>query len=101
MDMSIVLNVENVKRPKLKVVPMKPLDENRISALSITPNNIVLLEDIGSYLCSKFETIGSEFMNKDMEIVFNHDITIKLRYEHLKDLDLFKYHFYCKLELRN
>lgn len=86
--MSIVQNVENIERPKLKVVPMKPLKENLNLALSITPDNVVFLEDVGSYLYSKFETIGSEFMNRDMEKKFNHDVTINPRYEHLKDLDL-------------
>lgn len=66
--------------------------------LSITLDNVGYLEDVGSYLCSKFETIGSEFMNKDIEIVFNHDMTNKPRYEHLKYLDLVKYHFYRKLD---
>lgn len=94
MDISVVQNVENIERPKLKVVLVKPLEENPNLALSTTPNNIVYLEDVGSYLCSKCETIGSEFMNIDMEIVFNHDMTIKLEYEHLKDLYLVRYHFY-------
>ena len=49
-------------------------------------------------MCSKFETIGSEFMNRDMEKNFNHDITTKLGFEHLKDLDLFIYYFYHELE---
>ena len=38
-------------------------------------------------------------MNKDVEIVFNHDMTIKPRYEHLKDLDLVRYHFYHELDI--
>ncbi|MDF8026667.1 hypothetical protein P4780_15400, partial [Listeria monocytogenes] len=37
-------------------------------------------------------------MKKDMEIVFNHDMTSKPRYEHLEDLDLVRYHFYHKLD---
>ena len=77
--MSIIQNVENVERPKLKVVLVKSLEENPNLTLSITLDNEVFLEDVGSYLCSKFETIGSEFMNRDMEIVFNHDMTIKPR----------------------
>lgn len=98
--MSVVQNVENIERPNLKVVPMKPLEENPNLALLITLNNVVFLEDVGSYLCSKFETIGSEFMNRNMEIIFNHDMTIKPRYEHLKDLDLVKYHFYHELDTK-
>lgn len=58
--------VQNVDRPKVKVVPMKTFEENPNSALSITLNNVVYLEDVGSYLSRKFETVGSEFMNKDM-----------------------------------
>ena len=61
--------------------------------MSITLNNVVYLEDVGSYLNSKFELIGSEFMNKDMELVFNHDITMKPKFEHLRELKLFEYHF--------
>lgn len=37
-------------------------------------------------------------MNKDREIFFNHDMTIKPKFEHLKDLGLFKYYFYHELE---
>lgn len=99
MDMSVVHNVEDDEIPKLKVTPMKPLEGNLNLALSTTPNNVVYLEDIGSYLTSKFETIGSDFMNKDMEIFFNHDMDVKLRFEHLKDLDLFRYHFYRELDI--
>ena len=66
MNMLVVHNVENEERPKLKVIFMKPMEGNLNSTLSITPNNVVYLEDVGSYLNSKFETIGSEYMNKDM-----------------------------------
>ena len=37
-------------------------------------------------------------MNKDMEIVFNHDMIVKPRYEHLKEIHLFKYRFYRELD---
>ena len=57
------------------------------------------MEDIGSYLNSKFESIGNEYMNKDVELVFNHDMTLKPGFEHLKELDLFKYHFYHELDI--
>ena len=70
MDISVVHNVENEDRLKLKVVSIKPIEGNPNSALSITLNNVVYLEDVGSYLNSMFESIGSEFMNKDMELVF-------------------------------
>ena len=96
--MSVVHNVENEERPKLKVVSMKPIEGNPNSTLPITPNNVVYLEDIWSYLTSKLESIGSEYMNKDMELVFNHDMTMKPEFEHLKELDLFKYHFYQELD---
>ena len=96
--MTVVHNVENIERPKLKVVPMKPLEGNLNLALSTTLNNVVYLEDIGSYLSRKFETIGGEFMNKDMEIFFNHDMTVKPTFEHLKDLYLFKYYFNHELD---
>lgn len=98
MDMSVVYNVENKERPKWKVISVKPIEGNPNSALSITLNNIVYLEDVGSYLNNNFESIGSEYMNKDMELVFNHDMTMKPRFEHLKELDLFKYHFYQELD---
>ena len=98
MDMSVVHNVENVDRPRLKVVSMKPIEGNPNSTLSITPNNVVSLEDVGSYLNGKFESIGSEFINKDMELVFNHDMTMKPRLEYLREPDLFKYHFCCELD---
>ena len=99
MDMSIVHNVENEDRPKLKVISMKPIEGNPNSTLSITLNNVVYLEDIGSYLNSKFESTMSGYMNKDMELFFNHDMTIEPKFEHLKKLDVFKYHFYHELDI--
>ena len=59
MYMLVVKNVENEDRPKLKVVSVKPVEGNPNSALSITLNNVVYLEDVGSYLTSKFESIGT------------------------------------------
>ena len=94
MDISIVHNVENEERPKLKVVSMKLVEGNTNSALCITLNNVVYLEDVGSYLNNKFESNGSEYMNKDMELDFDHDMTVKPKFEHLKELDLLKYYFY-------
>ena len=38
-------------------------------------------------------------MNKDVELIFNHDMTIKPRFENMKELDLFKYHFYHELDI--
>ena len=52
--MSIFHNVENEERPKMKVVSMKPIEGNPNLALSITPNNVVYLGDVGSYLINKF-----------------------------------------------
>ena len=82
----------------MKFVSIKPIEGNPKSALSITLKKLVYLEDVGSYLNSKFESIGSEYMNKDMELFFNHDMTVKPKFEHLKELDLFKYHFYHELD---
>ena len=98
MDMSVVHNIDIVERKKMKIIFVKLVEGNPNLALSITQNNVVHLEDVSSYLNSKFETIGSEFMNKDMELIFNQDMTIKPRFEHLKELDLFKYHFYYDLD---
>ena len=61
MDMSVVHNVENEEGPKLKVISMKPIEGNTNSTLSITLNNAVYLEDVGSYLNRKFENIRSEY----------------------------------------
>lgn len=82
MDISLICNVENEERMKLKVIFMKPVERNPNFVLSIMSNNVVHLEDVGSDLNNKFEFIGSEYMNKDMEIVFYHDMTIK------KDLNI-------------
>ena len=98
MDMLVVHNVENEERLKLKFIFMKPTEGNPNSTLSITPNNVVYLEDVGSYLTSKFESIGSEYINKDMELVFNHDMAMKPEFQCLKELNLFKYHFYRELD---
>ena len=81
--MSVFHNVENEEIAKLKVTSMKTMEGNPNSTLLITLNNVVYLEDVGSYLNSKFESIGSEYMNKDMELVLNHDTKMKLGFEHL------------------
>ena len=93
MDMLVVHNVENEERPKLKVISMKPVEGNPNSTLSITSNNVFYLEDVLSYL-NKFESIQSKHMNKDMELVLNHDMTMKPIFEYLKKLDMFIYKFY-------
>ena len=93
MDMLVVHSVENKDRPKFKVVSIKPSDGNPNFDLSITPKNIVYLEDVEKILNYKFDSIGSEYMNKNMEIVFNCDMIVKDGFEHLSELDLFKYHF--------
>ena len=98
MDMSLVYNVENEDIPKLKVVSIKPTEGNPNSTLSITSNNVVYLEDVEIYLTNRFESIGSEYINKDMELVFNHDMAMKPKFEHLKELDLFKYHLHQELD---
>ena len=54
--MLVVHNVENKDKPKLKVFSMKPIKGNPNSTLSITLNNVVYLEDVGSYINSKFES---------------------------------------------
>lgn len=96
--MLVVHSVENKDRPKLNIVSIKPTKGNPNSALSITSNNVVYLKDVGSYLNSKFKSIGSEYMNKDMELIFNHDMNMKPIFEHLKEIDLFKYHFYHEMD---
>ena len=59
MDMPVVHNVENEDKPELKVVSIKTTEGNPSSVFSITLNNVVYLEDVGSYLNSKFESIDS------------------------------------------
>ena len=79
MDMTVVHNVENIERCKLKVVSMKHLEGNLNLALSTTPNNVLYLEDIGSYLSSKFETVGGEIQmfQQENHKHFQHIKTIK------------------------
>ena len=101
MDMSVVHSVEIKDRPKFKIVSVKLSHEKPNFALSITLNNVVYLEDVENYLNCKFVSIGSEYVNKDMEIVFNHNMTVKNRFEHLSELDLFKHHFYRILDTSN
>ena len=98
MDMSLVHHVDNEDRPKLKFFCIKTTKGNPNLALSITSNNVVYLEGVGSYFNNKFEYFGSEHMNKDMELFFNHNMTINPKFEHLKELDLFEYHLYHELD---
>lgn len=100
MDMSVVHSVENKLRLSLKVTFVKPSEGNPSSALSIIPNNVICLEDVKNYLNNKFETISSELISRDMDIVFNQDMKMKPKFEHLRNLDLVKYHFYQDLDVR-
>ena len=96
--MLVVHNVENEDSPNFKIDFVKNSDGNPNSTLSITLNNVAYLEDIENYLNWNFESIGNEYMNKDMELLFNLDMTMKPEFEHLMELDLFKYHFYHELD---
>lgn len=78
---------------------MKLIDNNPNFVLSIIPNNVICLEDVKSYLSSKCETISSHLLSRDMDIVFNQDMSIKPEFDHLKYLDLIKYHFYRELDV--
>lgn len=91
MDMSVAHNVENEDRPKFKIISIEPNEGNINSTLSITLNDVVYLEDVESCLNCNFESIGIEYINKDMEIVLNHDMIVKPKFEHLRELDLFKH----------
>lgn len=99
MDMSLVHSVENVERPSLKVTSVKPLEGNPNLVLLSISNNVVCLEDVRSYLNSKFEIINSNLLSKDMGIIFNQDMLVKPKFEHLRYLDLVKYHFYRDLDI--
>jgi hypothetical protein len=97
--MSLVHSVLNVERPSLKVNPVKPSEGNSNSTLSVILNNVICLEDVGSYLNSKCETISSHLLSKDMNIIFNQDMSVKPEFEHLRNSDLVKYHFYKDLDV--
>lgn len=97
--MLVVHSIEDIERLNMKVNPIEFIDNNPDSALSVTPNNVIFLEDIGSYLNSKCETLRAHLLNKDMNLIYNQDMSIKPKFEHLTDRDLIKYYFYCEMDI--
>ena len=80
--MLVVHSVENEDRPKFMIFFVNLSDQDPNSALSISLSNVVYLEDVENYFNCNFELIGSEYMNKDMELVFNLDMAMKPIFEH-------------------
>ena len=55
---------------------------------------MLYVEDIRSYIRSKIENIGDEKICKDLETMCNGDLSLKLEYAHMIELNLVKYMFY-------
>lgn len=92
MDKSLIHNVEDEVRPKLKVNHVKYVSDDPSFMLSKIPKNVIHLEDVGSYLRSMFQNVGEDHISKEFDNIYNQDI------KYLKDNNLVKLLFYYEFD---
>lgn len=84
MDRSLNHNVEDEEKPKVKVNPIQPLDEDPTISFFIIPKRVMYLENIGIHLKSEFETIGEARISNEFDHVYNQNMSFKTSYECLE-----------------
>ena len=90
MDRSLIHNVEDEEKQKMKINPIPPLEENPTTTFLTILDEVLYLKDIGKYLRSKFETIGEMRISREFEYSYNQDMSFKTSYEHLEENEIIK-----------
>lgn len=67
MKESMVHNVEEIPRCKIKLNPIPPFEDEPATMFSQTHDEVLYLEDVGSYTQCKFETIGEGNISNEFE----------------------------------
>ena len=71
MDSSMVHNVKDKSRPKIKKEPIELAVIDDSLALSSVPNGVLHIENVKGYLGCKFETLGDENFSDDYRRLYN------------------------------
>lgn len=91
MDMSMVHNVKDKNRPKIKKEPVELAEIDNSLALSSVPDGVLHIENVKGYLGCKFETLGDADFSDDYRKLYNQDILVKPAYGHLENNEIIKY----------
>ena len=91
MDTSLIHNVRDKNRPRLKKEPIEPLEEDPRFSLSSVPDKFLHLENVKSYLGCKLEIVSDSDFTSEYLKIYNQDMSLKQGYEHLEDNEIVKY----------
>lgn len=91
MDVSLIHNVRDKNRPRLKRELVEPLGDDPRLALSSVPDRVLHLENMRGYLGCKLETLSDSDFTSEYQKIYHHDMTLKQGYEHLKDNEIVRY----------
>lgn len=83
-------------RYTFKKHPFVSFLDDPLGAFSKVLKNVLHVEDIRSYIHCKIESIGYVEIHKELEWMCKNDLTLKLEYTNLNELNLVKYMFYTK-----
>ena len=98
MESQTICDVSERPRYKLNKHPFVSLIDYPLGAFSQIQPNVLHIEDVRSYMHSKFESIGDGDINKDLNIMCSRYLTLKLEFTHLNELNLIKYIFYTEFD---
>ena len=91
MDISMVHNVKDKNRPKIKKELVEPAEIDDKLALSSVPDGVLHIENVKGYLGCKFETLGDANFNDDYRKLYNQDMSVKPAYGHLENNEIINY----------
>ena len=63
----------------------------------ISPN-VLHIKDVCSYIHYKFESIHDNEIHQELSVVCNGDLSLKLEFTHLEELNIIKYMFYIEFD---
>ena len=93
-----VFDISDRPRYTFKKHPFVSLLDDPIRAFPQVPKNILIFKDIRSYVHYKIESIEDDEIHKELEKMWNDDLSLKLEYANLEPLNLVKYMFYTDFE---
>ena len=93
-----VFNISNRPRYNFKKYPFVSLLDDPIGAFLQVPKNVLHVENIRIYIHCKIEIIGDVEIHKELEKMYDNDLSLKLKYANLEPLNLVKYMFYTEFE---
>ena len=91
-------HVSNRPRHNFKKYPFVSLLDDLIGEFLQVPKNVLHVEDRKSYIHYKIESIGYTKIHKELEKMCNNDLSLKLEYAYLEQLNLVKHMFYMNFD---